>query len=184
MIDLQIANTSTELILHHDLMHTPVTRESLTYLWTKFEQETALNSPNKYRFQKLAYAAEKAFADRAIILDKNKLLFEQNNERTTRSSIRSTVTGTTKIMTYEDIIEAQGKRDLKDATTTNAKTADRKSQNLALGESRKSQVEKLEHSMREIEALGLEEYCSVLRFWDLVFKDWAGVNKKSKIQGN
>ncbi len=104
-----------------------MTWESLTYLWTKFEQETALNSPNKYRFQKLAYTTEKAFADRAIILDKNKLLFKQNNERTTRSSIRLTITGTAIIMTYEDVIKAQGKRNLKDATTINAKTAGRKS---------------------------------------------------------
>ena len=87
-------------------MRTPVTWESLTYLRTKFEQETALNSPSKHRFQKLANTTEKAFADRAILLDENKLLFEQNNEKITRSSIRSTVIGTAKVMTYDDIIEA------------------------------------------------------------------------------
>ena len=92
------------------------------------EQETALNSPGKHRFQKLANTAEKAFADRAILLDENKFLFEQNNEKMTRSSIRLTVTGTTRIMTYEDIIEAQRKRDIEEATTA-AKTAGRKRQN-------------------------------------------------------
>jgi hypothetical protein len=70
------------------------------------EQGTALISPPKHRFQKLANAAEKAFADRAILLDENKLLFEQNNEKITRLSIRSTITGTAKVMTYDDIIKA------------------------------------------------------------------------------
>jgi hypothetical protein len=33
------------------------------------EQGMALNSPSKHRFRKLVNAAEKAFADRAILLD-------------------------------------------------------------------------------------------------------------------
>ncbi len=70
------------------------------------EQGPALKSPHKNHFQKLANAAEKAFADLAILLDENKLLFEQNSEKTSRVSIRSTVTGTAKVMTYDDIIEA------------------------------------------------------------------------------
>jgi hypothetical protein len=145
------------------MMRIPVTWESLTYLRTKFEQETALNSPSKYRFQKLANAAEKAFVDRAILLDENKLLFEQNNEKMTRSSVRSTVTGTAKIMTYEDIMEAQRKRDIKEATTAAAKTAGRKRQNAGIGGNKRSSAEELEHGRREIRALGLEEYCSVLQ---------------------
>lgn len=47
----QIANVNTELVSHHDITRTPVTWESLTHLRTKFEQETALNSPSKHRFQ-------------------------------------------------------------------------------------------------------------------------------------
>ena len=106
-------------------MHTPVTRESLTCLRTKFEQETALTSPCRRQFQKLANAAEKAFADRAILLDENKLLFEQNNEKVTRSNARSVV-GTAKVMTYDESLEAQRKRDLKEAARTGAKLARRK----------------------------------------------------------
>jgi hypothetical protein len=44
----------------------------------------------------------------------------------TRSSIQLTVTETAKIMTYKDIIKAQRKRDIKEATTLARKTADRK----------------------------------------------------------
>jgi hypothetical protein len=67
-------------------------------------------------------------------------------------------------MTYDDIIEAQTKRDAKEATITGAKAVGRKRQNLPTGGSKRSRVEELEHGRREIKALGLEEYCSVLQF--------------------
>ena len=56
------------------------------------------------------FRTEKLFADRAILLDENRLLFQQNNEKTTRQSVRSTVTGNAKIMTYDDIARAEQKR--------------------------------------------------------------------------
>jgi DDE superfamily endonuclease len=159
----QTANVTADLISHNDMLRTPVTYESLTDIRTMIERGTVLDSPSKHRFQKLANAAEKAFADRAILLDENKLLFEQNNEKTTRSSTRSTVTGTAKIMTYEDIMEAQKKRDIKEAATA-AKTAGRKRRTAGLGGRQWSRTEELEHGRREIRAFGLEEYCSVLQF--------------------
>jgi hypothetical protein len=110
---------------HSDMLRTPVTYEGLTDIRLIIEQGTALNSPSKHRFQKLANGTEKTFVDRAILLDENKLLFEQNNEKMTRSSTRSTVTGTAKIMTYEDIMEKPRKRDIKEAMTA-AKKAGRK----------------------------------------------------------
>jgi hypothetical protein len=60
----------------------------------------------KTQIQKLDNAAEKAFADRAILLDENLLLFEQNNERDTRKSIKVTAVGKAKVLSYEDIVEA------------------------------------------------------------------------------
>ena len=41
-----------------------------------------LDGSCKPHVQKQANAAENAFADRAILLDENLLLFEQNNEKT------------------------------------------------------------------------------------------------------
>jgi hypothetical protein len=158
----QIANANADLPLHHDILRTPVTSESLTNLRTEFEQGSPLDSPNRYRFQKLANAAEKAFADRAIPLDENKLLFEQNNKKTTRLSTRSTVTGTARVMTYEDIVEAQRKRDVKEAITTGTPQGSRKHQKSVAVGHQNSRVEELEHGKSEIKALGLEEYCSVL----------------------
>jgi hypothetical protein len=92
------------------------------------------------------------------------LLFKQNNEKITQLLIRSTVTGTAKIMSYDDIVEAQRKRDVKEALPTNARKGCRTRQKPATGGQTSSRVEELEHGRREIEAHGLEKYCSVLQF--------------------
>jgi hypothetical protein len=63
----QISNTTADLPSPDDMLPTPVTYESFTYLRTKIEQNTALDSPGTYRIQKLANATEKLFADRAIL---------------------------------------------------------------------------------------------------------------------
>ncbi|KAK6367270.1 hypothetical protein LTR64_008131 [Lithohypha guttulata] len=70
-------------------------------------QRTIWNTP------KLVHAAEKAFADRSLLLDENQLLFEQNNKKVTRTSTRSTITGTARVMTYDDTIAAEQRRDVK-----------------------------------------------------------------------
>jgi hypothetical protein len=44
-----------------------------------------------------------------------------------------------------------------------AKKAGRKRQNAGIGGIERSSAEELEHGRREIRALGLEEYCSVLK---------------------
>lgn len=67
-------------------------------------------------------------------------------------------------MTYDDIVEAQLKRDVKEVLPTGAKKGDRRGQISATDEQKRSRVEELEHGRREIEALGLEGYCSVLQF--------------------
>lgn len=67
-------------------------------------------------------------------------------------------------MTYDDIVEAQRKRDVKAAITPGAKPGSRKQQNPKTDERKRSHVEELEHGRREIKALGLEKYCSVLQF--------------------
>ena len=74
-----------DLISHSDMLRTPVIYEGLTDIRIMFEQETTFNSSIKHRFQKLTNVTETFFADRAILLNENKLLFEQNNEKMTRS---------------------------------------------------------------------------------------------------
>jgi hypothetical protein len=65
------------------------------------------------RLEKLNHAAELAMSERALLLDENRLLFEQNNEKTTRQPTRSRVVGHAKMMSYEDGLKAQRKRDAK-----------------------------------------------------------------------
>jgi hypothetical protein len=59
-----------------------VTAEALISLRSRIEKNAhMLDKSSKHCLQKLAKAAEKAFAERTLLVDKNRLLFEQNNER-------------------------------------------------------------------------------------------------------
>ncbi len=96
---------------------TPKTSESLGSFRKEIEvniaQHEGLDARTKLNIQKIVNAAENAFADRAIILlDENMLLFEQKNEKTTRKSIKATVVGNAKVLSYGDIVEAKQKRDM------------------------------------------------------------------------
>jgi hypothetical protein len=129
----------------------------VTCLRTKIERGSALDSPTRYHFQKLANATEKAFADRSILLDENRLLFEQNNEKTTRQSVKSTMPGNARIMTYDDIVEAEQKRAAK-VSAAGAKRGGRRPKSSRHGEGNRSRADELEIGKGEIKALGLEEY--------------------------
>ena len=67
-------------------------------------------------------------------------------------------------MSYDDIVGAQRKRDTKEAITLGGKRGSRRLQNRRPNERKRSGAEELEHGKREIKALGLEEYYSVLQF--------------------
>jgi hypothetical protein len=114
--ELRIARSAvqTEHSLQIESLQTPVSSEELTSLRNLVEQDAHLvDTQSKCRLQKLANAAEKAFAERALLLDENRLLFEPNNESKTRASAKATIAGKAKVMSYEDIVEAQAKRDAK-----------------------------------------------------------------------
>ena len=122
------------------------------------------DKPSRYCLQRLAYAAEKAFAERALLLDENRLLFQQKNERECRQSTRSKAVGKAKVISYKDIIEAQAKRDTKEAAVVKGKPGrKRKSSAPVLKEAKRTRRSKLEVAEEEIEAGGLENYCSVLQ---------------------
>jgi hypothetical protein len=67
-------------------------------------------------------------------------------------------------MSYEDIVEAQKQRDLKEAAAkvTRGRRSKRNASTQVLG--KRSRGQELEEAEHEIKELGLEEYCSVLRF--------------------
>lgn len=66
-------------------------------------------------------------------------------------------------MTYDDIVRAEQKRAAK-VSAKGAKRGGRRPKGSKAGEGKRSPADKLEIGKREIEALGLEEYCSVLQF--------------------
>ena len=114
--------------------------------------------------QKLVNAAEKAFSERALLLDENRLLFQQKNERECRQSTRSKAVGKAKVMSYKDIVEAQAKRDTKEAAVVKGNPSrKRKSSAPVLKEAKRTRRSELKVAEEEIEAGGLENYCSVLQ---------------------
>jgi hypothetical protein len=150
---------------------TPTASESLVSLRKMIDERLTgggeLDRSCKTQIQKLANAAEKAFADRAILLDENLLLFEQNNERNTRKSIKATAVGKGKVLSYEDIVEAQRKRDMKEASADKVPGRGRgrprrKSPTQVLR--KRSRSQELEVAEQEIRSFGMEEYCSVRDF--------------------
>jgi hypothetical protein len=157
----QTANMPIDL--PSDVLRTPVTWESLTCLRTRIEQGSALDSPTRHGFRKFANATAKFYADRSILFDENRLLFEQNNEKTTRQSVKSTMPGNARIMTYDDIVEAEQKRAAK-VGAAGAKRGERHPKSSKPGEGKRSRADELEIGKHEIKALGFEEYCSVLQF--------------------
>ena len=72
--------------------------------------------------------------------------------------------GKARVIGYKDIIEAQAKRDTKEAAVVKGKPGrKRRSSALVLKEAKRTRRSKLEVAEEEIEAGGLDNYCSVLQ---------------------
>lgn len=169
LAELRVPN-DTGTAIGTEILQTPVTSEALTALHSRIDQDTQLlDASHRHRLQKLANAAHKCFAERALLLDENRLLFEQNNESNCRKSIRSTKVGEAKLMSYDDIVEAQAKCDAKDAAVLEGKRgekrgAKRKSCASAKTPAKRARKSEVEVAEDEIEMMGLGDYCSVLSF--------------------
>lgn len=66
-------------------------------------------------------------------------------------------------MTYNDIVKAEQKRAAR-TSAKGAKKGGRRPKDSMPGEGKRSLADDLQTGMGELEALGLEEYCSVLQF--------------------
>ena len=65
-----------ESCLQVEMLQTSVAAETLTLLCSLIKQDAAvLDSPSKQHLQKFANATQKLFAEYAILLDENRLLF-------------------------------------------------------------------------------------------------------------
>lgn len=160
---------------HEILLRTPDTSEGLTNLCTKIDEDLRYDHPSKATLMKLVHAAEKAFADRSLLLDENQLLFEQNNEKVTRTSTRSTITGTARVMTYDDIIAAEQRRIVKGKGKSTGKGSGKQqkkpndqgsSSKIAeiaeiAGIQREELVMEQQKGEEEIRRLGFQDWCHV-----------------------
>jgi hypothetical protein len=162
----KVDEVNVESCLQGAVLQTLVTSEALTSLQSRIENDAhLLDGPSKHRLQKLANAAQKAFAERALLLDENRLLFEQNNESNRRQSTKSTVVGKAKVMSYEDIVEAQARRDAREAILVKGKRGPkRKSSTSVVMEAKRTRSSEVEVAEDKIKAMGLENHCSVLQF--------------------
>ncbi|PIA99514.1 hypothetical protein CB0940_02607 [Cercospora beticola] len=112
--------------------------------------------------RKITNAAEKVYADRALLFDENRLLFEQNNEKSMRGSTRATIVGRAKVMSYDDIVEAQRRRSEKElgmAVPHEAVPPFTAPVARMLSEADQEALEAAD----EIDAMGFAQYCHVLR---------------------
>jgi hypothetical protein len=139
---------------------TPVTADGFAMLRNQVAADVRTLDPMcQDRLEKLNHAAERAMAERALLLDENRLLFEQNNEKTTRQSTGSKVVGHAKVMSYEDILEAQRKRDAKAVARPRANR--QRSQPMDGTSARQEEKDKAE---LEIQRSDFGRYCAVLDF--------------------
>lgn len=122
----------------------------------------------KLCIRKLANTAENTFIERSILLDKNLLLFQQNNKRAICVSTKATIIGNTRVMKYKDIVkeqEARDEKELKLKAPQGRPRLKREQQNLPKPElKRRRKTSEREEAVREIEAAGLVDYCTIIEF--------------------
>lgn len=153
-----------------DILQTPVTTEALTLFRNQLEQDAhTLDESSRQCLQKVLNAAQESFAECALLRDENQLLFKQNDEAKRRRSTKSTVLGKAKVMSYEDLDEARGKRAAKEAAKAAAGPAKRGRKRKgsapeAEAKATKARRSEVEVAEDEIAAAGLGDHCSVLCF--------------------
>lgn len=96
----------------HVPLCTPTSANGLNRMRGTLDEILDVLSDDEYKLhiQKVVNAAEQSFANCALLADENKSLLLQNKEKKARQAVKAIVPGPAKIMTYEDIVLAQGAR--------------------------------------------------------------------------
>ena len=87
--------------------------------------------------------------------------------KTTQTSIKATIVGTTKVISYKDIVKAQQKRDMKDIETIavrGRRISKRNGSTPSKIIGKRTRSHEREEAMDKIRASGIEEYSSILKF--------------------
>jgi hypothetical protein len=106
-----------------------------------------LDNHSQQYLRKFTNAAERAMTAYDLLFKENLDLFKQNNESHTRESSNSNMVGKAKIMSFEDIQEAQKKRYKKEAAATGRRGASGRTRRRSLGEVRSHVWRKLQRQM-------------------------------------
>ncbi|OKO98095.1 hypothetical protein PENSUB_9531 [Penicillium subrubescens] len=140
---------------------TPITADGLKWLCHKMQKEArGWDEDSKLLVNRLAHAAEKAFADRALLRNDNERLLAQNNEKRSRTSKPARKVGNAKVMSYEDIIEAQRNLEAKKAS----QAGKRKTNSSNGRQPKRSCSDDVRRAEDEIQSWDFKEYCSVISF--------------------
>jgi hypothetical protein len=148
----------------NSLLYTPVTSEGFSALRHLIEGESqGLSELDNHRIQNALNAAERAIADRGLLLDENRLLFEQNCEKQTRASTMSRAVGTAKVMSYQEIEEARRKHDkaVVNVGTQSKTVGKRRAQSSPQVSVKRVRLTELEQAIRENESSKMRDYCHV-----------------------
>lgn len=90
---------------------TPTTANALTLMAVSMEEDlSSVGMEAMGRNRKIIRGFEKTLAQCALLSANKRLLLEQNGEKKARVSARSTVVGGPKVLTYDDIVERQQRR--------------------------------------------------------------------------
>jgi hypothetical protein len=140
---------------------TPIAADGLKLLCRKMQKEArGWDEESKLLVNRLAHDAEKAFTDRALLRNDNERLLAQNNEKRSRTSKPARKVGNAKVMSYEDIIEAQRNLEAKKASQ-----AEKRKTNSSSGRRpKRSCSDDVRRAEDEIQSWGFKEYCSVISF--------------------
>lgn len=96
-------------------LRTPTNTISFAALQSKLVENLDHTAGADPYLQKILNAAQRAFAERELLREENETLVKQNNEKKTRKHVKERKIGDTKIMTFEDIVEARRTWELAEA---------------------------------------------------------------------
>ena len=161
----QIATPQPSLSFSDVTQATPVTSEGFIALRRLIEGEFQhVSELNQHRMQKAFNAAEQAMIERTLLRDRTQELFQQNCEKKTRTSVKSTIVGTARVMSYEDIVDRQSE---KKATSTSKVTqggiATRKRRAPATEQAsnKRSRQAEAQQAVRYVDSSHMQRFCHV-----------------------
>ena len=148
-------------------LRTPTSARSLETFQKQMKADTEASlGPYNILLEKAVEALGKVFADGALLREEIEGLLKQNDEKRSRKSLKRTVVGRGKIMSYEDIVAVRDQRMEREASKRSKQsvTSRRKRVNVARCAVASPLSKEVQVAEAEIRAMELGNYCAVSRF--------------------